>query len=53
MYRAGRARQQPGLAPRFSNHPHAAPGQVAARGADTERVLKAHTRITAQELAEG
>ncbi len=44
---------QPGLAPRFSNHPHAAPGQVAARGADTERVLKAHTRITAQELAEG
>ncbi len=26
---------QPGLAPRFSNHPHAAPGQVAARGADT------------------
>ena len=44
---------QPGLAPRFSNHPHAAPGPVAARGAGTERVLKAHTRITAQELAEG
>lgn len=43
---------QPGLAPRFSNHPHAVPGRVAARGADTEQVLREHTRISAQELAE-
>lgn len=42
---------QPGLAPRFSNHPDAQPGPVAERGADTERVLREHTRIAVGELA--
>ena len=42
---------QPGVAPRFSNHPNALPGRVAARGADTESVLKAHTRVELSELA--
>lgn len=43
---------QPGVAPRFSNHPNALPGRVAARGADTESVLKAHTRVELSELAD-
>ena len=43
---------QPGIAPRFSNHPDPRPGAVAARGADTERVLREHTRVCAAELAD-
>lgn len=32
---------QPGLAPRFSGHPDAAPGSPPRRGADTRTVLEA------------